>query len=100
MDSLQTFLDKPRTGKPRICLVTSIFHGIPKGYEMPDKMHRRPAIEDITGLSRSTIYAKMDQRSSQYDPDFPKPVRLGKRAVAWRETDIVKWLSSRTSTTA
>jgi glycosyltransferase involved in cell wall biosynthesis len=30
MDSLQTFLDKPRSGKPRICLVTSIFHGFGK----------------------------------------------------------------------
>ncbi|MBS0122521.1 helix-turn-helix transcriptional regulator [Thetidibacter halocola] len=49
---------------------------------------RRRAVEQMTGLSRSTIYAKMA------DGTFPKQVKLGKRAVAWRESDIVEWLNS------
>ena len=26
---------------------------------------------------------------------FPKPVKLGKRAVGWREADLRAWLNSR-----
>ena len=56
---------------------------------MSDKLHRRPAVEEITGLSRSTIYALMD------DGEFPRPVRIGRRAVAWRDSDLTAWLASR-----
>jgi prophage regulatory protein len=51
---------------------------------------RRPAVELITGLSRSTIYQQIANK------DFPKPLKLGKRAVGWRESDIIQWLDSRT----
>ena len=50
------------------------------------KILRRAAVEQVTGLSRSTLYAMMAEG------DFPKPVRLGKRAVGWREADIAHWL--------
>lgn len=40
-----------------------------------------------TGLSRSTLYRIMA------DGRFPPSVRLGKRAVGWREADIEKWVS-------
>ena len=55
---------------------------------------RRPAVEQATGLSRSTIYAMMAEGA------FPKPVRLGKRAVGWREADVRAWLESRESDAA
>ena len=48
---------------------------------------RRPDVEAVTGLSRSTIYKWMDEGS------FPKPVKLGPRAVGWREVDINDWLN-------
>jgi prophage regulatory protein len=54
-----------------------------------EKYLRRPAVEYATGLSRSTIYALMDTG------DFPRPIRIGKRAVAWPESAIEKWLASR-----
>ena len=50
---------------------------------------RRPEVERRTGLSRSTLYAMMAEGV------FPKPVRLGKRAVGWRESDVLAWLESR-----
>ena len=56
---------------------------------MADKLLRRPEVEARTGLSRSTIYAWL-QRG-----EFPKPVKLGTRLVAWRESDIAAWLESR-----
>ena len=48
----------------------------------------------LTSLSRSTLYRLI--RSG----DFPSPVRIGPRAVAWRERDIRRWLESRPATRA
>ena len=42
-------------------------------------------VEKLTGLSRSTIYARIK------DGTFPRPVPLGERAVAWLETEISEW---------
>ena len=56
---------------------------------MPDKIFRRHAVQDITGLSRSTLYAMIAEGR------FPAPVKLGTRAVGWRETDLTAWLASR-----
>jgi prophage regulatory protein len=47
---------------------------------------RRKDIEKRLKISRSSIYAMMSQG------EFPKPVRLGRRAVGWKSTDIEKWL--------
>lgn len=58
---------------------------------------RRPDVEHMTGLSRSTLYSKIDPSSRYYDASFPKPIKLGKRAVGWREADITAWLESRTT---
>lgn len=55
----------------------------------PERMMRRPEVEIRTGLSRSTLYAMMA------DGTFPRPVRLGKRAVGWPESVIAEWLQSR-----
>ena len=62
---------------------------------MPEKHYRRRAVEEITGLGRSTIYAKLDRKSPYYDPSFPRPVRLGKKIVAWPESAIADWLATR-----
>lgn len=48
----------------------------------------------MTGLSRSTIYAMMTEGA------FPKSIKLGKRAVGWREADIAEWLDSRANDAA
>ena len=65
-----------------------------------DKFLRRNVLEEMTGLSRSTIYAKLDPNSPQHDPDFPKAVRIGPRAVAWRASEVIAWMNSRESTAA
>lgn len=56
---------------------------------MADKHLRRPAVEEITGLSRTTIYEMMKRGQ------FPRPVRITGKAVAWPESVIVAWLASR-----
>ncbi len=50
---------------------------------------RRREVERLTGLSRSRIYALMALA------EFPKPIRLGSMSVAWLETEIREWISSR-----
>lgn len=50
---------------------------------------RRSAVEQLTGLSRSTIYDLMAKGA------FPRPVRLTGRAVAWPESAIAEWLAQR-----
>ena len=53
---------------------------------------RRKSVEAITSLSRTTIYDLMNKG------DFPRPVKLTGRAVAWPESAIQEWLASRPST--
>jgi prophage regulatory protein len=61
---------------------------------MDDRILRRPEVEARCGLSRSTIYVMIAEGT------FPRPVRLGKRAVGWPESAIAEWLESRTSDAA
>ena len=56
---------------------------------MAAKLLRLPDVKEITGLSTSTIYAKMSRG------EFPKPIKLGARAVAWKVTEIHDWIESR-----
>lgn len=56
---------------------------------------RRKRVEARTGLSRSTIYAKLQhnpKRPGDYDPSFPKPISVGAKAVGWIEAEIDAWL--------
>lgn len=46
---------------------------------------------NTTGLSRSSIYAYMSKGN------FPKPIQLGPRAVAWVEGEVVAWLQEKLS---
>ena len=54
---------------------------------------RIQAVMHVTGLSRSTLYRLIA------DDSFPRPVRLGPRAVAWRRSDIDAWGEARSTTT-
>lgn len=50
---------------------------------------RRKQVQDLTGLSRSTIYLRIAHGT------FPKAISLGARAVGWLESEIDEWLESR-----
>ena len=50
------------------------------------KFIRRKKVEEITGLSRSTIYEYMAIGA------FPKQIKIGLRAVAWKEEEILDWM--------
>ena len=44
------------------------------------------------GLSRSTIYDRINPESKRYDESFPKQFKLGGTAVGWLEAEVKKWL--------
>ena len=62
-----------------------------KGTIMSVKILRRTEVEQIVGLSRSTLYAMMAENT------FPKPIKLGKRAIGWPDNVIANWIEQRSS---
>ncbi|WP_327858295.1 helix-turn-helix transcriptional regulator [Acinetobacter guillouiae] len=60
----------------------------------PFKMISRIDLEELTGLSRSTIYDRMNSKSKRYDPDFPKPVKFG-HLTRWRLSEVQSWIQSK-----
>ena len=56
---------------------------------MTQKILKLPDVMKETALSRSSIYAFIRTNS------FPKPIRLGARAVGWLETEISEWISQK-----
>lgn len=48
-----------------------------------------PAVMSATGLSRSTLYARIKLG------EFPAPVKLGDRAVAWPVESVRAWIAAR-----
>lgn len=51
----------------------------------------RPSSIGILPFGRSTIYDLVRKG------DMPAPVRLSERVSAWRTTDLIKWLESKSS---
>ena len=56
---------------------------------MTNRILRLPDVLDLTGLARSTIYAKIAAGQ------FPKPFKLGQRAVGWLEADVDSWIETK-----
>jgi prophage regulatory protein len=51
-----------------------------------DRILRLRAVLERTGLSRSTLYRKIQEGT------FPSQVRIAARCVGWRESAITEWL--------
>lgn len=54
-----------------------------------DRFMRREAVCNETGLPTSTLYAKIAKG------EFPRPVKIGTRAVAWKESEVKDWQAQR-----
>jgi prophage regulatory protein len=63
------------------------------------KILRLRRLKEKTGISRSSVYNKLNPRSKYYDATFPKPIRLGAASVGWLEADVEAWLVSRPQAT-
>jgi prophage regulatory protein len=55
------------------------------------KLLRLPQVKATTGLSKSSIYARISEGT------FPKQIPLGPRLVVWVESDIQNWIAEQVS---
>ena len=56
---------------------------------MTARFLRRRAVEQLIGLSASTIY-RLERQGR-----FPRRRRLGPNSVAWRLDEVERWITSR-----
>ena len=53
---------------------------------MLKQIYRFPDVMKLTGLSRSSIYLAISKN------EFPKPFKIGRRAVGWSKEAIEEWM--------
>lgn len=54
----------------------------------PDRFLRLNTVLDRTGLSRATLYRKIQAGT------FPKQIKIAERCCGWRDSDIEEWLKN------
>ena len=52
----------------------------------PERIIRLKAVLERTGLTRSTLYRKIQLGT------FPRQLRISVRCAGWRESDVEAWL--------
>lgn len=50
---------------------------------------RRTDVQQLCGLPTSSLYELMERG------EFPRPIRLSARTVAWIETEVLAWQKAR-----
>ena len=56
--------------------------------EAPDRFIRISTVLERTGLSRSTLYRKVQ------DGSFPRQLKLSERCAGWRESAVTAWMKN------
>ena len=54
-----------------------------------DRLMRRPEVQRVTGLSRSSQYRLIAEG------DFPSPIRLSANTVGWLASEVDAWVARR-----
>ena len=54
--------------------------------DTPDRILRLNTVLDRTGLSRATLYRKIDAGT------FPRQLKINTRCAGWRESAINEWM--------
>ena len=54
--------------------------------DTPDRVLRLKAVLDRTGLSRSTLYRKVERG------EFSHQIKIAQRCVGWRQSAVEEWL--------
>ncbi len=53
-----------------------------------DRLLRLDEVLHTTGLGRNTVYRRIREGT------FPKQVRIGPNSVAWRQSEIARWVTN------
>lgn len=56
---------------------------------MSQYLLRLPQVIERTGYARASIFAAVKRG------DFPKPIKLGPRAIAWPSDEVDAWVAAR-----
>jgi prophage regulatory protein len=66
---------------------------------MTKSILRLSSLQERVGLSRSSIYDRLNPGSPRFDPNFPKPIALGggarTRAIGWVEAEVDAFIEAR-----
>jgi prophage regulatory protein len=54
----------------------------------PDRIIRLKTVLDRSGLSRSTVYRKINEGT------FPPQVKVSLNGVGWRESELNRWIAN------
>lgn len=54
--------------------------------DAPDRILRIKTVLERTGLSRSTLYRKIERGH------FPRQVKIAERCAGWRESAVREWM--------
>lgn len=62
--------------------------GAKPSFETGERFLRMPELVSRLGISKATIYRRIQEGV------LPKPVKLSKRCVAWKESTLLEWFVS------
>lgn len=67
------------------------------GYKANRRAIRLREVLSILGISKSTLYSRLNPASPSFDPEMPKPFKLGSQASerapsVWWESDVIAYL--------
>jgi len=63
-----------------------------KNFDDEFRVVRISRLQEMIGLSRSTIYERIKPKSNWFDPDFPKPFKIGSYAVGWDLREVKEYI--------
>lgn len=47
---------------------------------------------ELLGVSRTSIWNRLNPEGKYYDEHFPKPIKLGRKRIVWDSRDIQNWI--------
>lgn len=50
---------------------------------------------EMLGISRSSVYEKINPKSPRYDASFPRPIKLGQASIRFELQAVERWLQLR-----
>lgn len=53
------------------------------------RLLKLPEVSHLTGMPKSSVYWRVARG------EFPRPIKIGARASAWRSTDVDEWIKAR-----
>jgi len=61
-----------------------------------DRILRMGEFQSVVGIkARSGVYDKLNPKSPRYEEKFPKPIKIGQRAIGFSEIETQEYLAAR-----